>query len=74
MTPKRITKAYLNRRIKAAQEKIAAEIKAFAGHGKFAAGLASEGFAGGYSQALSDIQLLINGVEPGDTRGYWNEP
>ena len=39
--------------------------------GKFARGLSSEGYAGGYAQALEDVQLALNGVKP-RTRGYWD--
>lgn len=38
--------------------------------GKYAAGLAREGYAGGYAQALMDMQLVLNGVQP-NTRNYW---
>lgn len=38
--------------------------------GKVASGLASEGYAGGYSDALSDVLLLLNDVEP-ERRDYW---
>lgn len=40
--------------------------------GKYAAGLSSEGYAGGFFQALSDVQLLLNDVEPNDDRHYWH--
>jgi hypothetical protein len=39
---------------------------------RLAQALASEGYAGGYRDALDDVQLLMNGVEP-DRRGYWLE-
>lgn len=39
--------------------------------GRFAKGLSSEGYAGGYAQALADVQLALNGVKP-QTRGYWD--
>lgn len=42
------------------------------GHGndKYARGLAKEGYAGGYAQALMDVTLLLDGVTP-QTRNYW---
>lgn len=40
--------------------------------GRFAAGLAAEGYAGGYAQALRDVLLALNGVEP-TTRDYWRD-
>jgi hypothetical protein len=36
----------------------------------YARGTASEGYAGGYRQALQDIILVMNGIQP-DTRDYW---
>ena len=48
-----------------------AEISALATGGRYAAGLASEGYAGGYRDALYDIQLLLNGVTP-RRRHYWD--
>ncbi len=35
-------------------------------------GLASEGYNGGYLDALSDVELALNGVEP-SRRGWWRE-
>lgn len=35
---------------------------------KYARGLASEGYTGGYLAALRDVSLLLNGVEPSDDR------
>lgn len=32
--------------------------------GRFAGGLAAEGFDGGYREALDDVQLALNGVMP----------
>ena len=39
----------------------------------FSRGLASEGFMGGYRQALSDIGLMLDGVMPNDprTKDFW---
>lgn len=39
--------------------------------GKFARGLASEGFAGGYLQALDDVEAALRHGYPSDHRGYW---
>lgn len=39
----------------------------------YAAGLASEGYVGGYVDALRDILLLLDGCEP-QRRGYWSRP
>lgn len=43
--------------------------------GMYARGLASEGYLGGYRDALQAVMLLLNGVIPNDFRGYhlWDE-
>jgi hypothetical protein len=64
----------LRKRIDTAGQRVLEEIKANGQSGGFfARGLASEGYAGGYLQALYDIALLLNDVEP-ETRGYWRKP
>lgn len=40
--------------------------------GRFSAGLASEGYNGGYRDALNDVLLALNGVTP-DRNGWWEE-
>ena len=32
----------------------------------------TEGYSGGYEQALSDVLLVLNGIRPG-TRNYWRD-
>ncbi len=59
----------IKRKIAAAKKRVCREI-ASNSHGKFGAGLACEGYAGGYRDALEDVTLLLNGVKP-STRGYW---
>ena len=50
-----------------------AEYKASGSKGpNFAAGLASEGYVGGYRDALSDVILAMNGITP-NTRGWWEK-
>ncbi len=49
--------------------KVGKEIEDNSREGSFASGLASEGYAGGYAQALEDVMLALNGVNP-NTR-YW---
>jgi hypothetical protein len=39
---------------------------------RFSGGLSGEGWNGGYRQALDDVMLALNGVEP-STRGFWTE-
>ncbi len=63
----------IKRALTRAQEKVRKEIEINSmGGGKYARGLASEGYAGGYAQALSDVMLMLNGVKP-STRGYWDD-
>ena len=51
-----------------------AEHEARGGRGpNFATGLQHEGYVGGYSQALNDALLAMNGVKP-STRGWWEKP
>lgn len=68
----------IKRKINAAYDRVQAEIRlnagcdAAAGGSHVARGLSSEGYAGGYAQALQDVLLALNGVAP-NTRGYWKE-
>ncbi len=63
----------IKRALTKAQKKVRKEIEDnAAGGSKYARGLANEGFAGGYAQALSDVMLALNGVTP-QTRGYWDD-
>lgn len=57
------------KRIEAARKAVSRDINAHAGMGRYAAGLASEGYNGGYRDALDDVLLLLNGIVP--NRGGW---
>lgn len=59
--------------IKAALVMVSREISGNAKGGFYAAGLAAEGYAGGYRDALADVLLLLNKVRP-DRRDYWEQP
>lgn len=60
------------RRLRKAQDRVRAEIRGHASRdGKYATGLAPEGYSGGYEQALMDVELILRGIEPNDRRGYW---
>lgn len=69
------------RRIKLALEQVTAEIRGYvqsgtkpsAGMPHYAGGLSTEGYSGGYRDALSDVTLLLNGVVP-NRRDYWRIP
>ncbi len=62
-------KTALHKRLRIAIDAIHAEMNY--AQGKYGRGLSSEGYAGGFVQALYDVQLLLNDVEPNDGRHYW---
>ena len=65
-------RADLHKRIREAMENVRAEIRGnVASGGRFAGALSMEGYAGGYYDALADIELLLNGVTP-NRRTYWS--
>lgn len=72
--PKLTDKQTVLRRIAAVREIVQAEIT---GSGKggdlYARGLATEGFAGGYLQALDDVDGALSHGYPSDHRGYWRQ-
>ena len=47
-------------------------IASFAARGRIAAGMASEGYNGGYRDALNDVLLVLSGVRP-NRNGWWDE-
>ena len=58
-------------RIEAARGRVTEEIHGNAASGgMYARGLAAEGYAGGYRDALDDVLLLLDGAQP-RTRNYW---
>jgi hypothetical protein len=58
------------KRIKEASRKVSKEISDLAsGDSIYAGGLAGEGYAGGFRDALLDVLLVLDGVEP--NREYW---
>ncbi len=65
-------KSKLIKNILVAKDNVAKEISAFTKGGKYAAGLASEGYNGGYRDALDDILLVINDIPPCKRREYWD--
>lgn len=65
-------KRHVLKRIEAARKKVIAEIAANAQGGKYAAGLSTEGFAGGYLAALNDVEAALRHGYPNDTRRYWS--
>lgn len=62
------------RALRKAQTKVTAEIDGFAAGGdKFTRGLANEGWAGGYRQALYDVEAMLTHGYPSDPRHYWRQ-
>ena len=61
-------------RILLATKRVSGEISAFArsGDSMYAAGLASEGYNGGYRDALYDVMLVLGGIKP-DRNCWWEE-
>ena len=60
------------REIEKARELVEKEIRARAAQGgMYARGLSSEGYAGGYRDALDDVMLLLRDVMP-NRYPYWN--
>lgn len=55
--------------MKLALERVDKDISGFARQSPTAGGLASEGYNGGYRDALSDALQLLNGVTP--RRSFW---
>ena len=62
----------IKRQIKLALLKVNCEISMFAKRDFPAGALASEGYTGGYRQALCDVIAALNGVPPSNSR-YWPE-
>lgn len=56
-----------------AKNNVSKEILDNAKGGKFAAGLASEGFAGGYLEALRDVEAILTHGYPSNSRNYWKD-
>jgi hypothetical protein len=58
------------KQLKAVKARIRKEISNSASTGQIAAALSTEGFAGGYQQALLDVELASRGINPDSA--YWN--
>ena len=65
------TKRHVLKRIAAARKRVQAEISNNAARGGYAAGLANEGYAGGYLQALTDVDAALTHGHVSDRRHYW---
>lgn len=61
-------------RIRLALDRVQKSIRISAEEGgKWARGLSSEGYAGGYAQALMDVELVLNNVKPNARSEYWQD-
>lgn len=62
----------IKRKLASARKRVQAKIAGHAAHDSFfAPALASEGYDGGYRDALDDVLLALNGVWP--RRGFWQD-
>ena len=61
------------KRLRAAQRAAEADMRSRSVHGKLAGALASEGYVGGYRDALADVEAMMSHGYPADTRGFWDE-
>ena len=62
----------IKRKIDKVRDRVQREISGMARQGRIAAALSSEGYNGGYRDALDDIILALNGVTP-QRHGWWYE-
>ena len=60
----------IKRDIRRALDRVYVEISGNASHGRVAAGLSAEGYAGGYRDALEDVLQALNGWPSSNSR-YW---
>ena len=60
----------IKRKLDMARANVSHVISGQAAMGKYAAGLAGEGYNGGYRDALDDVLLALNGVTP-RRHGWW---
>jgi len=68
-------KRELEKRIRMASKCVYGDIAGFASRGgKFAGGLAAEGYNGGYRDALQDVLLVMNDVSPCIKPRFWERP
>ncbi len=61
----------LLRCLRAIENVVMGDIATQAGHNKLAAAMSSEGYVGGYLDAIRDIEAVMRHGCPADTRGYW---
>jgi len=62
----------IKRKLYKAREKVNREISGHAQRSSISGALASEGYSGGYRDAINDVILLLNGVNP-RRRDYYDE-
>lgn len=62
------------RRIQIAKERVSEDIARHASRSKIAAGLSTEGFDGGYRQALYDVEAALTHGYPSGRTSYWPMP
>lgn len=61
----------IHKKITIALRRVEFDMRGHAG-GMYGRGLASEGYLGGYQQALRDVSALLRGIRPGDPRRFFD--
>jgi hypothetical protein len=57
--------------LKEVSRQVEADISAYAQQGRIAGALSREGYNGGYLDALYDVMLALNGVNPNRNHWWW---
>jgi hypothetical protein len=67
------TKAKVLTRLEIVRANVQHEISMNAAEGFYAAGLSTEGYAGGYLQAINDVEAALRHGQVPHGRGYWEK-
>jgi hypothetical protein len=59
--------------LRRARQMVERRISANASHGHIAAGLANEGYDGGYRDALNDVEAMLTHGSPNDKNHLWGD-
>ena len=71
MSERKPTIARSLKRIRGARENVSATIRGLRQGSHFAAGMANEGYAGGYYQALIDVEAILCGYPVSEKDSRW---
>lgn len=67
----KLTKAQMVKLLPLVMRAVRRRIGELGSGSRIAAGLSSEGFDGGYIEALNDVEAMLRHGAPRDDRGYW---